>query len=164
MDNIRSIRLRNELRRLTELSRKSRRFRIVSAYGEPPEAYLLQFDVRTLAKGMDREVHPYEGKISVQIALPSDYPRVPPIVAILTPLDLFHPNIAGPMVCLGAHTPTLWLDETCRRIWELLSYRRYTLGDGLNSEACTWARLHRELFPTDPRPFCDRKQFQIEVW
>lgn len=163
MDNIRLVRLRNEFRRLTELSRRSR-FKIVSVLGDPPEVYLVQFDVRTMARGRDHKVRPYEGKTTVQIALPSEYPRVAPVVLILAPLDLFHPNIAGPMVCLGAHTPTLWLDEICRHIWELLSYRKFTLSEGLNSDACTWARQHGELFPTDQRPFCDRKQFQIEVW
>ncbi len=123
----------------------------------------MQFQVTTLTQE-EGKIRPFEGWTSVQIALPSDYPRTAPVVLVLAPPNLFHPNIAGRLVCLGAHAPTLWLDEKCRRLWDLLSYRLFTMGEGLNEEACRWARHHQELFPTDKRPFCDRKTWQIEVW
>ena len=165
MNQLRDARLRNELKRLRRLARRSSHFAIESSEGEPPEVYVLRFEVTTMVKEGLR-IHQFDGPTLVQICLPDDYPRVAPLVVILQPHNIFHPNVHGPMICLGTHLPSVWLDETCWRIAHVLAYRSFTMNESqsLNPEACMWARHNQELFPTDQRPFCDRKAMQIEVW
>src|SRR5207247_1798012 len=85
----------------------------------------------------------------VEIALPRNYPRVPPQCRMLTPI--FHPNIAPHAVCIGDH----WsagepLSSIIVRIGEMIAYQSYNTKSPLNGEAARWVSEHVEELPLDP--------------
>lgn len=78
----------------------------------------------------------------------------PSALMLLWPLNVFHPNVRGPALCIGkinAGTPFL---ELVYRAFDVLTGRNVTFDerDALNHEACRWARGNLERFPTDDRP------------
>jgi hypothetical protein len=75
-------------------------------------------------------------------------------VALLGPLNTWHPNIRAPFVCLGPIRPGTPLTDLIYRTFELLTFVKCTMreDDALNREACSWARSHKQDFPYDARP------------
>jgi len=153
MDKIRSVRLRNEFKRLKKLERESSLFKI-RAVGEhdPPESYLLSFDLKTLVKEEGR-IKVWESSTLVHIYCPLEYPREAPRILIVWPRNIFHPNISFPFICLSKLTPDIFLNRICEMIADVLSYRNFTMHEGhsLNPEAARWARQNRDRFPIDRR-------------
>ena len=122
--------------------------RIVSAEGEPPEKYVLDYSVRSLRKEGKREPDEVKGH-RVQVVLPADYPRLPPVVSMLTPV--FHPNIDAATVCVGDH----WaagerLVDLLVRVGEMLAFQAYNIRSPLNGDAAMWADLNADRLPIDP--------------
>jgi len=123
----------------------------VSGTGDPPEAYQVEYRVKSLEKFPAsgprlREWH------KVEIRLSADYPRLSPQCRMLTPI--FHPNIDadGNTICIGDH----WaagerLADLIVRIGEMIAYQAYNIKSPLNAEAAMWADLHQSDLPTDPR-------------
>src|SRR5207244_3745873 len=65
----------------------------------PPERYQLEFRIRGLRQTAD-DLSVVKSHL-VEIALPLNYPRMPPQCRMLTPI--FHPNIAPHAICIGDH-------------------------------------------------------------
>ncbi len=124
--------------------------RVLSAIGEPPETYTVEYQVKSLDRTprkkdpIPRETH------RVEIQLTSDYPRVSPKCKMLTPI--FHPNIDPTTICVGDH----WaagerLVDLVIRIGEMLAFQAYNIKSPLDAEAAMWADLHQADLPTDSR-------------
>ena len=47
-------------------------------------------------------------------------------------------------------------------LYEMISYSNWAPHDGLNQEACQWARNHQDLFPLDRRPL-KRRALDLHV-
>ena len=119
--------------------------------GDPPEAYQVEFRLKSLEKypaspPRVREWH------RVEIRLGAEYPRLAPQCRMLTPV--FHPNIDadGATICIGDH----WaagerLADLVVRVAEMLAYQAYNIKSPLNAEAAMWADLHQSELPTDAR-------------
>lgn len=85
----------------------------------------------------------------VEIALPRNYPRVPPQCRMLTPV--FHPNIAPHAIGIGDH----WsagesLASFIARIGALIAYQSYNTKSPLNGEAARWTSENLDRLPLDP--------------
>ena len=77
------------------------------------------------------------------------------VLTVLTPL--FHPNVYGPLICLGRGIrPGMSLTDLLFQIYEIISYQNFSPHDGLNEQACAWARQHMDRFPIDDRPLKTR--------
>lgn len=96
-------------------------------------------------------------RFRVGIFFPDDYlRRVNPghVVQMLSPRMVFHPNVAGPAICLGHMPPGTSLVDIIYQVVEIITYRKYTPreDDALNFSACQYARAHQDDFPLDNRP------------
>ncbi len=123
---------------------------IESTTGDPAEVYRIRFKVKSLA-------HDAKGKIVTksdhvaEMQLGADYPRVPPVCRMITPV--FHPNINESYICIGDHwTAGERLIDLVVRIAEMLAYQAYNIRSPLDGEAAMWADLNTTKLPIDARP------------
>ncbi|MGC4033436.1 MAG: ubiquitin-conjugating enzyme E2 [Tepidisphaeraceae bacterium] len=124
--------------------------RIEATEGSPPEAYRIVFHVVGLERDPKKRVI-QRNEHKAEIRLGADYPRLPPVVKMLTPV--FHPNIEPAYVCIGDHwTAGERLVDLVVRLAEMLAYQAYNIRSPLDGEAAMWADLNTDKLPTDPRP------------
>ena len=93
-------------------------------------------------------LHSIERSVEVEITLPRNYPRTPPLCRMLTPV--FHPNIAPHAICVGDH----WsagepLQSIVIRIGEMLAYQTYNTKSPLNGDAAKWVQENADELPLD---------------
>ena len=76
------------------------------------------------------------------------------VLTWLSPVEVFHPNIAAPFICIGPVAPGTGLVDLLYRVYEVITFGSVSPreNDALNPAACAWARRNRRLFPLDPRP------------
>jgi hypothetical protein len=119
----------------------------------PPSRYLANFHCRGLIREADGAIGECNF-FSFGIWFSPEHLRKPDplVVTVLEPTNVFHPNIRGPFVCLGHISPGISLVDLLYQIFEIVVYRNWAPHDGLNGDACQWARHHADRFPTDPRP------------
>jgi hypothetical protein len=75
--------------------------------GPPPTRYLVDLLCRGLVREASGEIREAD-RFTVGLFFPPDYlRRVDParIVTILAPLNIWHPNVLGPLICLGRIEP-----------------------------------------------------------
>ena len=86
------------------------------------------------------------------------------IVSLLSPGNLYHPNVAPPFICIGRIVPCTSLCELIYQVYEVLTFAKVTPleNDALNRDACQWARRSMQRFPLDARPL-RRKVAEFEV-
>jgi len=65
---------------------------------------------------------------------------------------LWHPNVLGPLVCLGHTGVGISLVEIVYQLHAIVTYTKATLDDALNPAAAAWAREQAHRFPVDRRP------------
>jgi ubiquitin-protein ligase len=121
--------------------------------GGPPDRYLAEFRCQGLVRqpsGAIEEANLFE----FGIWFPAHYLRRPDpqVVTLLRPWNVFHPNIFGPICCIGKMAPGTTIVDLVYQIFEILVYRNWAAHDGLNQDACQWARNNQHRFPIDPRP------------
>lgn len=115
--------------------------------GEPPEIYHIQYQIKSLAPGVDGKPVT-AGLHRAEIQLTSDYPRISPKCRMLTPI--FHPNIDAASICVGDHwTAGERLADLVIRIGEMIAYQAYNVRSPLNAEAAMWADLNSATLPLD---------------
>jgi hypothetical protein len=107
-------------------------------------------------------------RVVVGIRLPEDYLSRPPnpahLLTCLEPLDLWHPNVAPPFICIGHVRAGESLIDIIYRTFEVVSFQNYATleHDCLRREACAWARKNAQLFPADARPL-KRRNLEPDV-
>src|SRR5262249_13726737 len=147
MSSVRLRRLQADYYKLLDYVCRHPRVTLIQSEGEPPERYQLQYQIYSLRQKDDRLVQ--ADTHLVEIALPRNYPRVPPQCRMLTPI--FHPNIAPHAICIGDH----WsageaLSSIVARIGELIAYQSYNVKSPLNGEAARWTSDNLDRLPLDP--------------
>ncbi len=147
MSAMRLRRLQADFEKLSDYVRRHPRLKIIQSEGEPPERYQLEYRIRSLRQVNDELIQAKSHL--VEIALPRNYPRVPPQCRMLSPV--FHPNIAPHAICVGDH----WsagepLASLVARIGEMLAYQSYNVKSPLNGEAARWVEQHLDELPLDP--------------
>jgi hypothetical protein len=126
----------------------------------PPRRYVAQFACRGLVSSHAGQVAE-ASRFEFGIWLPDDYLRSPDIkqvVTIFRPWSIFHPNAAGPFICLGRLTGGTPLVDILFQIHEIVTYQKWSAHDGLNPLACEWARNNQHRFPVDRRPLKRKEQ------
>ena len=119
------------------------------APGNPPKATSLNFTARADSSGA---VYVTLGEeFVVRIDFPSDYLRradAAQVLTWLTPLEIFHPNIRAPFICVGRLVPGTPLVDILHQVFEIITYNKVTMreDDALNHEACAWARNNKIVF------------------
>lgn len=121
--------------------------RIISADGDPPEKYTIEYHVTGLSPRDDGEletrfVH------RAEVYLPVDYPRRAPICRMITPV--FHPNIDPAKICIGDHwSAGQLLAHLIVRIAEMICYQSYNVKSPLNAKAAVWAEENTDKLPLE---------------
>jgi hypothetical protein len=124
-----------------------------------PWLWRLTFATRGLARGADGALRSVDSHVVV-VRFPPDYLRRVnrfEVLHLLEPVDVFHPNLRPPHVCLEVY-PGEPLVEVCEGLHALFSWRLRQLAetDALNPEACAWGRAHLADLPVDDRPLFGR--------
>ncbi len=131
----------------------------VGRRGGAPNRYLASFHCPTLVRRPDGSVTTAD-RFDVGIFFGPDYLRnVEPhqVVAWLNPEHVLHPNVRPPFICLGSIGAGTPLVALLYQIFEIATFRNFATHDGLNLEACQWARNHLDWFPLDDRPLVPRR-------
>ena len=122
--------------------------------GDPPQRYLARYRCRGLIRDRGGTIVETDGEFDVGIWFHDDYlsaVNVPRLLTWLAPLSIFHSNIRPPVICLHI-TPGTDLISILHFCYELTTWQKYRTDDGLDGEACQWARNHLDRLPIDPRP------------
>ncbi|MFN0051577.1 MAG: ubiquitin-conjugating enzyme E2 [Planctomycetales bacterium] len=146
MSALRLRRLTADHQKLRDYCERHPRLTLLTAQGDPPESYQVQYKIKSLRR-VDERLDPV-GLHVVEIQLPRDYPRVPPQCRMLTPV--FHPNIAPHAICVGDH----WsagepISSIVARIGEMLAFQSYNTKSPLNGEAARWVDENQDRLPLD---------------
>ena len=122
--------------------------------GDPPQRYLARYRCRGLIRDRGGTIVEADGEFHVGIWFHDDYlsaVSAPRLLTWLAPLSIFHSNIRPPLICLYI-TPGTDLISILHLCFELTTWQKYRTDDGLDGEACQWARNHLDRLPIDPRP------------
>jgi hypothetical protein len=116
--------------------------------------YLAVFDCKGLVMGPGGEIQPSDHFEAGIYFAPNHLRRLDPpsVVTWIGPLNIWHPNVRPPFVCLGHMTAGVGLVEIIYQLHEIVTWRRFTAHDALNWDAATWANRNRHRFPVDDRP------------
>ena len=120
------------------------RIKLLQTEGDPPEKYVVEFQVAGLVNDASQVGHVHRAEIFLNL----DYPRRPPFCRMITPV--FHPNIDPQKICIGDH----WsagesLSSIVARIGEFLAYQSYNVKSPLNAKAAMWAEQHEAELPLE---------------
>ena len=117
--------------------------------GGAPKSYVFRLTCRSPVK-VDGVIQISEREHLICVAMPDDYLQIAHdpghILCLLEPKTLFHPNIIGPMICIGDIAPATAVVDILVRAFEVLTCQRINMieEEALNYAACEWAR-HAEL-------------------
>ena len=131
--------------------------------GDPPDRYLVRLHCKSLVKTASgiEEANRFELGIRFHDGYlrHTDSVRV---VSWLGPSNVYHPNVLPPWCCVGALPPGTPLIDILYQVYDIVVYHKWASHDGLNPEACQWARNHQERFPVDGRPL-KRRRLNLNV-
>ena len=120
-----------------------------------PVAWEAEFHCRGLVRDAETGAINEADRFRFGIVFPPQYLRqVDPlrVVSALEPAGIWHPNILGPMCCIGHVPPGTELVDLLYQIFEIITWQNWAAHDGLNQEACQWARNHTDRVPLERRP------------
>jgi ubiquitin-protein ligase len=147
MSTVRLRRLQADFEKVRDYVNRHPRLQLIQTEGTPPERYQLEYRLNGLRQKGD-ELETARSHM-VELALPLNYPRMPPQCRMLTPV--FHPNIAPHAICIGDHwSPGEPLWSIIARIGEMISFQTYNTRSPLNGEAAKWVEEHIDELPLDP--------------
>jgi len=122
----------------------------------PPNRYLAKFYCNGLVCRRGGEVAE-ASEFHVGIWFHADYLRLVKPAEMLTwlyPLNVWHPNINPPFICVGNIDPGTELVDLLYQCYEIITYENWASHDGLNGDASQWARNNQDRFrfPLDRQP------------
>ncbi len=158
--SIRLKRLQSDYEHLLEKLKGNPYIRVKEVHGDPPERYILEYNVKGIARTRTGKVVRRDRHL-VEIILTRGYPHISPKCRLLTPI--FHPNISDIGVCIGDEWAAAeTLAQLAIRIGEIIAYQSYNLKSPVDKKAAYWARRHEKELPSDPR-FLDTSVSQEEL-
>ena len=128
----------------------------------PPQLYRVLLYCKGLVMQSGRIVEAQQFDIGIRFN--DDHLRRfdPTMVSLLEPLNVWHPNILGPAICVGKMAPGVQLKDLIHQLYEIVTYQNWASHDGLNGDAMQWARNNQSLFPVDRRPL-KRRAVKMQV-
>ena len=147
--------LHDQFQRATALAAASDILSIMHEGSQLPQRYVARFTCRSLIKTQFGEPHVEDSHYDFGIYIPDDYlrsPEIKQVVTVFRPWTIYHPNVAGPFICLGRLTGGTPLDDIIYQIFEIITYQEWNANDSLNHDAAEWARTNQDRFPVDRRP------------
>ena len=140
-------RLQSDFETVSRVFAENPRVRLVRTEGTPPERYVFTVQVAGLVPAGDTDFSPGH-EHQIEVFLPADYPRRPPVCRMLTPV--FHPNIDPQKICIGDHwSAGQSLASLIVRIAEMICFQSYNLKSPLNAAAAAWAEQNVERLPLE---------------
>lgn len=140
-------RLQSDFEMVSRLFAANPRIRMISADGQPPERYTFLIQVAGLAPEAG-DAFRAAPEHRVEVYLPADYPRRPPVCRMLSPV--FHPNIDPQKICIGDHwSAGQSVALLVVRIAEMLCFQSYNLKSPLNAVAAAWAEKNIDRLPLE---------------
>jgi hypothetical protein len=133
--------------------------------GGPPTHYIARFSCTGVLRQKDGGIVPTRAQFHVGLTFPADYlRRIDPlrIATWLGPMNVVHPNIRPPFVCLGRVKPGTTLVDLLYQLYEIITYVNWASHDYLEGQAAVWARNHQHLFPLERRPL-KRRALNVRV-
>lgn len=129
----------------------------------PPRLYRVEFLCKGLVMQPNHHIIEHQ-QFQVGIRFNDDHLRRfdPTMVSLFEPLNVWHPNVMGPAICVGRMTPGVQLKDLIHQIYEILTYQNWTSHDGLNIDAMQWARNNQAMFPVDRRPL-KRRNLKLQT-
>jgi hypothetical protein len=128
---------------------------------ELPRHYLAEFRCTGLIRSPGGEVAEAD-RFLVGVYFPDHYLQSASsfeTLVWLAPREIFHPNIAAPLVCCGEafmrRAPGIV--EIAYQLFAMISWSRYAAHDALSPAAAQWARSNLHRFPVDRRPLKARR-------
>jgi hypothetical protein len=121
------------------------------ATSNAPDRYLVELRCRGLV--WDGRIREHD-RFLFGVVLPPDYlqnPHPVGICCVIHPLDTFHPNTFGPLVCMS-WTGGMSVRELVLELWALASWQKVSFADPLNPVAADWGRRNQHRLPIDRRP------------
>ena len=155
MDSVRQAFLQAQHEAVLALAESSEILDLTPLAGSPPDRYIADFRCRSIAREGESVV--LVERVLVGIHMPENYLHVfepERVITVLTPLNLWHPNIRGSLLCPGTMPRGTPLVHLLFQIFEVVVGHRVTLDEryALNPVVCAWARQNRHMYPIDWRP------------
>jgi hypothetical protein len=129
-----------------------------------PDRYLARYQCKGLVRELSGEIVEATD-FAVGIWFPANHLAEVHATQLLTwlhPLNVFHPNIRPPFVCVGHVLPGIELTDLLYQVFEIISFHNWSPEDALNPDAAQWARNNASRFPLDDRPL-KRRSIDLEV-
>lgn len=146
--SLRLKRLTTEHQRLIAAYDSHGRVRIRPDSADPPERYEVDYFVKGLERLATGELVS-RNEHTIEIVLPSDYPRLPPVCKMKTPV--FHPNIDVWTICTSDHWAAQeTLVDLVVRIGQIITFQSYNTKSPLNADAARWCDENLSRLPVDP--------------
>jgi hypothetical protein len=122
---------------------------VAPLHGEPPIAYQIDYQVRTLVVSEESGQLEYAAQCAVELWLPADFPRGALIVKPIQPI--FHPNVdAEEVQLIPPWRPDDTLIDIVQRVGQLLAWRSQDPSNIWNPVAMDWLTANSAYVPTDP--------------
>ena len=124
---------------------------------DPPAAYMIHLHARGYVRDLSTGGIRLNEHWTFLVRFGEDYLRfVRPgeVVGLLAPfgrVEAWHPNLRGPLVCLGVK-PGMDIERIVWAIHDLITGHNFRAEDPLNPAAAEWLRNNPSAFPADRRP------------
>jgi ubiquitin-protein ligase len=142
---IRILRLTNDAKGVINLSKRNEFFTIRYIQGNPPTKYLLEYNVKGIAK-LNGQLPVIEDSFLVEVVLNDDYPKSIPSFHFKS--NIFHPNVFdNGLVCLGYYDLSSSLSNIVILVAKMISYDIYNVEAPSNGEAADWCKRKQHEFP-----------------
>lgn len=120
----------------------------IRAIGTAPfEKYMIVYKLPSLRLNASGQPMRVDATV-VELSLPTEYPKLPPVARTVAGDVVFHPNFNASKICLADHwSPSFQLVDIVREIGELLTWQKYNIKSPLNAVAAEWSQAHLNELP-----------------
>lgn len=147
MASVREKRLDSDYRALRTTFAAEDRIEIRAVGTAPFDKYMVVYKIPSLRLNAAGQPMRVDATV-VEISLPADYPRMPPMARTVAGDVVFHPNFNASKICLADEwSPSFQLVDIVREIGELLTWEKFNIRSPLNAVAAEWSQAHKDEIP-----------------
>jgi hypothetical protein len=136
---------------------------ILELFPLDPQHYMVAFHCKGLVRDGTSVEEADDFRMGIYFG-PDHLRRLDPgqLITWFSPLNIWHPNVKPPFVCVGDMTPGVGLAQLLYQLHEIITWRRLTIHHPLNPDASQWARHNQHRYPVDTRPL-RRRTLQLKI-